>query len=97
MPPECLSGSRRSWALSMPQRAPKTSLPASAHFRFSRAAGRQKVYNLMRGSSMEIVGSPIFDHQFTTGHGKSTKTWRYTVLCIRFDGPCDSHVSSHKK
>jgi hypothetical protein len=52
---------------------------------FSRGRA-QKAYNLMQGATGDR-GLAIFDHQFTTGHGKSTKVWRYTVLCIRFDGP----------
>jgi hypothetical protein len=51
---------------------------------FSRGRAK-KVFNLMQGASGDR-GLAIFDYQFVTGSGKSTKTWRYTVLCIQFDG-----------
>src|SRR5262245_58887706 len=51
------------------------------------SSGRSmKVLNLMRGAAdgRELA---VFDYQFVTGHGKSTRTVRTTVVCLRFDGP----------
>jgi hypothetical protein len=51
---------------------------------FSRGRAK-KVSNLSSGSSdgREVA---VFDYQFITGHGKSTQTWRSTVVSLRFDG-----------
>jgi len=49
--------------------------------------GRSKrIQNLMQsaGGGRALA---IFDYQYTTGHGKSTRVSRFTILCIRFDGP----------
>ncbi len=51
---------------------------------FSRGRSK-KVLNLMHGSGdgREV---DLFDYQYVTGHGKSTRTSRCTVVCLRFDG-----------
>jgi hypothetical protein len=52
---------------------------------FSR--GRSKrIVNFMYGSS-EGRQISVFDYEFVTGHGKSKRTNRQTVACLRFDGP----------
>ena len=45
----------------------------------------KKVFNLMQGTSADRALA-IFDYQFVTGHGKSTRTNRTTTLCLRFTG-----------
>lgn len=48
--------------------------------------GRSKrAFNLMQGTSADRALA-IFDYQFVTGHGKSTRTNRMTTLCLRFTG-----------
>ncbi len=51
---------------------------------FSRGRSK-KLLNLMRGSNdgREVA---VFDYHFVTGSGKSKRTWRTTVACLRFDG-----------
>jgi hypothetical protein len=51
---------------------------------FSRGRGK-KIVNLMHGSS-EGRQVAVFDYEFVTGHGKSKRTNRQTVACLRFDG-----------
>jgi hypothetical protein len=44
----------------------------------------KKISNLMCGQceGREVA---VFDYQYTTGGGKSTRTWKNTVVCLRFD------------
>jgi hypothetical protein len=46
----------------------------------------KKVLNLIQGTNEDRALS-IFDYQYTTGAGKSQRTWRTTVLSVRSDGP----------
>src|SRR3954462_2427694 len=52
---------------------------------FSRGRGK-KIFNLMRGSSGGRYVA-VFDYQYVTGHGKSKKTCRTTVVLLRSEGP----------
>lgn len=51
---------------------------------FSRGRSK-KVLNWMHGSG-EGREVDLFDYAFVTGHGKSKRTCRSTVVCLRFDG-----------
>jgi hypothetical protein len=46
----------------------------------------KKLTNVLRGEANGLAVE-IFDYRYTTGSGKSSKTWKQTVLCFRLDGP----------
>jgi hypothetical protein len=55
------------------------------HFNLFSKGRSKKVVNMLKGGSGERTLA-IFDYQYTTGGGRSTQTWRTTVLSLRFDG-----------
>jgi hypothetical protein len=55
------------------------------HFGLISSGGNQKILNLMRGMS-EDREVAVFDFEYVTGSGKSRRTWRTTVVCLRSDG-----------
>ena len=46
----------------------------------------KRLTNLMRGEAGGLAVE-IFDYRYTTGGGKSSTTWKQTVICFRLDGP----------
>ena len=46
----------------------------------------KRITNLMRGEAGGLAVE-IFDYRYITGGGKSSQTWKQTVLCFRLDGP----------
>jgi hypothetical protein len=44
------------------------------------------IKNVLRGEANGLE-TEVFDYDYTTGGGKSSTTWRQTVICFRLDGP----------
>ncbi|HJT78194.1 MAG TPA: hypothetical protein VJ739_13405, partial [Gemmataceae bacterium] len=62
-----------------------TSLAPDNFHLFAQGSGK-KCSNVLRGQANDLEVT-IFDYRYTTGSGKSSHTWRQTVIVFRLPGP----------
>lgn len=79
---EALQAVAASLKLAFSKKASDSFVPSLSQFHLFSQGRSKKASNVMNGRANEIDVS-IFDYQYTTGGGKSSHTWRQTVVLFR--------------